>query len=66
MSKRQIATQQDYRIGAVFALGARQPLKRAVIEKTLVDFAGLPAEKATLLAGHWFTTLPFKTIRKTA
>jgi hypothetical protein len=63
MNARKIAAPQDYRIAAVFALGAKQPLSRVAIECKLIKFAGLTNTKAHQLAGHWFTTQAFKTIR---
>lgn len=58
-----IATQQDYRIGAVFTLGAKRPISREIIEGKLTAFAGMKPDAAHLLAGHWFGTFAFKAVR---
>ena len=51
---------QDIRLGAIYRFGAARKLDRAALVTLLTERAGSPAKQATVLAGHWLTTIPYR------
>lgn len=51
---------QEIRLGAIYLFGAKRALSRETVEALLVGRAGFKADTARVLAGHWFTTGPYR------
>jgi hypothetical protein len=54
-------TKQDFIIGSLYRLGAKRSLPRSTVEALLIERASMKPGAAGVLAGHWFTTEPFRT-----
>ena len=50
----------DYRIGAIYRVGARKNLPRDRLVELLVDRCGFERIKADQLVTHWFSSFPYR------
>ena len=54
------ASVQDIKIGALFRFAASHRLTKPVVTELLQKRCDLKGAAAETLAGHWFTTEPFR------
>lgn len=50
----------EIRMGAIYRIGARRRLSRDDLAGLLVSRVGFKQDTANTLAGHWMTTIPFR------
>lgn len=54
------AAKNEITLGAIYKLGARRGFDRSTLVSLISERAGLSANRATLLAGHWLTTEAYR------
>lgn len=54
------AAKNETTLGAIYKLGARRGFDRSTLVRLISERAGLRADRAALLAGHWLTTEAYR------